>query len=223
MAQAANTWIVWFGDWPLRLRAGGGWLGGLTLRAKGDRRRRMLGPRRRGAERATPSIPRRSLIVEGCPDPARAAVPEQPAHDRWPVNGQAPYKRVLTHGFTLDEKGRKMSKSPWGNVVDPAVIVEGGRKRKENRKRRIRRAMCWRLVGEFGDYPPNVAAGGAGDRQTAGRCGKPQGAQHGRYICWAICHDFDPRPQSEGGCQAGPEMAELPLPRFAGCCSHPPS
>ncbi|MEB3172771.1 MAG: isoleucine--tRNA ligase, partial [Cyanobacteriota bacterium] len=40
------------------------------------------------------------------------------------VNGHAPYKRVLTHGFTLDEKGRKMSKS-LGNVVDPAVLVEG--------------------------------------------------------------------------------------------------
>ena len=31
----------------------------------------------------------------------------------------------LTHGFALDEKGRKMSKS-LGNVVDPMVIIEGG-------------------------------------------------------------------------------------------------
>ena len=30
-------------------------------------------------------------------------------------NGHAPYKGVLTHGFTVDEKGRKMSKS-LGNV-----------------------------------------------------------------------------------------------------------
>ena len=38
------------------------------------------------------------------------------------TRGQAPYKAVLTHGFVLDEKGRKMSKSV-GNVVDPLKIV----------------------------------------------------------------------------------------------------
>ena len=38
------------------------------------------------------------------------------------VNGGAPYRRVLTHGFALDEKGRKMSKS-LGNVIDPMVIL----------------------------------------------------------------------------------------------------
>lgn len=37
-------------------------------------------------------------------------------------NGIAPYKTVLTHGFVLDEQGRKMSKS-IGNVVDPAVVI----------------------------------------------------------------------------------------------------
>ena len=46
------------------------------------------------------------------------------------VHGHAPYRRVLTHGFTLDEKGRKMSKS-LGNVVDPAVLVEGGKNEKQ--------------------------------------------------------------------------------------------
>ena len=35
--------------------------------------------------------------------------------------GEAPYKQLVTHGFTLDEKGRKMSKS-LGNVVDPQII-----------------------------------------------------------------------------------------------------
>ena len=47
------------------------------------------------------------------------------------TNGCAPYKTVLTHGFTLDEQGRKMSKSV-GNVVDPAVIIEGGKDKKQN-------------------------------------------------------------------------------------------
>eukprot|EP00002_Diphylleia_rotans_P010709 TRINITY_DN2124_c0_g1_i8.p1 TRINITY_DN2124_c0_g1~~TRINITY_DN2124_c0_g1_i8.p1 ORF type:complete len:941 (+),score=141.98 TRINITY_DN2124_c0_g1_i8:198-3020(+) len=40
------------------------------------------------------------------------------------AKGQAPYKKILTHGFTLDGKGRKMSKS-LGNVVDPKQVVEG--------------------------------------------------------------------------------------------------
>ncbi len=46
------------------------------------------------------------------------------------VNGHAPYKTVLTHGFALDEQGRKMSKS-LGNVVDPAIIINGGKNQKE--------------------------------------------------------------------------------------------
>jgi isoleucyl-tRNA synthetase len=36
--------------------------------------------------------------------------------------GKAPYRSVLTHGFVLDEQGRKMSKS-LGNVVDPHTII----------------------------------------------------------------------------------------------------
>ncbi|MEM6811057.1 MAG: isoleucine--tRNA ligase [Pseudomonadota bacterium] len=39
------------------------------------------------------------------------------------TKGHAPYKTVLTHGFVLDEKGYKMSKS-LGNVVDPLKIME---------------------------------------------------------------------------------------------------
>ena len=38
---------------------------------------------------------------------------------------KAPYSSVLTHGFVLDEKGFKMSKS-LGNVVDPKLVIEGG-------------------------------------------------------------------------------------------------
>ena len=39
------------------------------------------------------------------------------------VNGHAPYKAVLTHGFTVDGEGRKMSKSV-GNVVAPQDIID---------------------------------------------------------------------------------------------------
>ena len=46
------------------------------------------------------------------------------------TQGQAPYKTVLTHGFVLDEKGHKMSKS-LGNVVDPAVVINGGNNQKQ--------------------------------------------------------------------------------------------
>ena len=36
--------------------------------------------------------------------------------------GQAPYREVVTHGFVVDDKGRKMSKSV-GNVVAPQKVV----------------------------------------------------------------------------------------------------
>jgi len=39
------------------------------------------------------------------------------------TRGQAPYEAVLTHGFTLDGKGRKMSKS-LGNVIAPQEIIK---------------------------------------------------------------------------------------------------
>jgi isoleucyl-tRNA synthetase len=39
------------------------------------------------------------------------------------TTGKAPYKNVLTHGFVLDDKGYKMSKS-LGNVVDPLEMME---------------------------------------------------------------------------------------------------
>lgn len=39
------------------------------------------------------------------------------------VTGKAPYKAVLSHGFTLDGQGRKMSKSV-GNVIVPAKIMK---------------------------------------------------------------------------------------------------
>ena len=39
------------------------------------------------------------------------------------MNGTAPYKNVLTHGFTVDAQGKKMSKS-LGNVVAPQKIVK---------------------------------------------------------------------------------------------------
>ncbi|MBC7478287.1 MAG: class I tRNA ligase family protein, partial [Pseudorhodobacter sp.] len=39
------------------------------------------------------------------------------------TKGRAPYRGVLTHGFTLDEKGMKMSKS-LGNTVAPQAVID---------------------------------------------------------------------------------------------------
>lgn len=39
------------------------------------------------------------------------------------TTGQAPYKGVLSHGFTLDGEGRKMSKS-LGNVIEPQKVIQ---------------------------------------------------------------------------------------------------
>ncbi len=39
------------------------------------------------------------------------------------TRSKAPYKGVLTHGFVLDEQGRKMSKS-LGNVIQPQKIIQ---------------------------------------------------------------------------------------------------
>jgi isoleucyl-tRNA synthetase len=39
------------------------------------------------------------------------------------TRGRAPYDEVLTHGFTMDEKGMKMSKSV-GNTIEPQAIAK---------------------------------------------------------------------------------------------------
>ncbi len=39
------------------------------------------------------------------------------------VHGRAPYKTVLTHGFVVDESGRKLSKS-LGNGVEPEEVIK---------------------------------------------------------------------------------------------------
>lgn len=39
------------------------------------------------------------------------------------INQKAPYKSIVTHGFTIDEKGQKMSKSK-GNVIGPSEVAK---------------------------------------------------------------------------------------------------
>ncbi len=118
------------------------------------------------------------------------------------VNGHAPYKRVLTHGFTLDEKGRKMSKS-LGNVVDPAVLVEGGKNEKQDP---AYGADVLRLWVSSVDYSADVPLGPGIVKQLADVYRKVRNTA--RYLLGNL-HDFNPASQSEGG-DAIP-VAELPL------------
>lgn len=41
------------------------------------------------------------------------------------LTAKSPFRKLITHGFVLDEKGRKMSKS-LGNVISPLTVVNGG-------------------------------------------------------------------------------------------------
>jgi isoleucyl-tRNA synthetase len=118
------------------------------------------------------------------------------------VHGQAPYKRVLTHGFVLDEKGRKMSKS-LGNVVDPAILVEGGKNEKQEP---AYGADVLRLWVSSVDYSADVPLGPGIVKQLADVYRKVRNTA--RYLLGNL-HDFDPRPQAEGGHAIAIE--ELPL------------
>jgi isoleucyl-tRNA synthetase len=113
------------------------------------------------------------------------------------VNGHAPYKRVLTHGFTLDEKGRKMSKS-LGNVVDPAVLVEGGNNQKQDP---AYGADVLRLWVSSVDYSADVPLGPGIVKQLADVYRKVRNTA--RYLLGNL-HDFDPARDAV-------PYAELPL------------
>ena len=79
------------------------------------------------------------------------------------AEGRAPYKAVLTHGFVLDEKGQKMSKS-LGNVVDPRVVIEGG---KDQKRDPPYGADILRLWVSSVDYSSDVMIGGTVLKQVA--------------------------------------------------------
>ncbi|KAL7566625.1 hypothetical protein ACA910_003462 [Epithemia clementina (nom. ined.)] len=76
--------------------------------------------------------------------------------------GKAPFKTVLTHGFVLDEKGFKMSKS-LGNVVDPRKVIEGGNNKKTEP---AYGADVLRLWVANSDYSSDVLIGDNIIRQT---------------------------------------------------------
>ncbi|WP_372362543.1 isoleucine--tRNA ligase [Xanthomonas sp. NCPPB 1325] len=72
------------------------------------------------------------LVDRGLPTPADLYLEGSDQHRGWfqsslltgvAMNKAAPYKQCLTHGFTVDEHGRKMSKS-LGNGIEPQDIMK---------------------------------------------------------------------------------------------------
>ncbi|NJL01002.1 MAG: isoleucine--tRNA ligase [Spirulinaceae cyanobacterium RM2_2_10] len=101
------------------------------------------------------------------------------------ANGCAPYKTVLTHGFALDEKGHKMSKS-LGNVVDPLVIINGGKNQKQEPPYG---ADILRLWVSSVDYSSDVPIGKNILKQLADVYRKIRNTA--RFLLGNL-HDFDP-------------------------------
>jgi isoleucyl-tRNA synthetase len=101
------------------------------------------------------------------------------------ANGIAPYKTVLTHGFTLDEQGRKMSKS-LGNTIDPAIVIEGGKNQKEEPPYG---ADVLRLWVSSVDYSSDMAIGKNILKQIADVYRKIRNTA--RFLLGNL-HDFDP-------------------------------
>jgi isoleucyl-tRNA synthetase len=101
------------------------------------------------------------------------------------ANGCAPYRTVLTHGFALDENGRKMSKS-LGNVLDPAVIINGG---KNQQQEPPYGADVLRLWVSSVDYSADVLIGKTILKQMADVYRKIRNTA--RFLLGNL-HDFEP-------------------------------
>ncbi len=104
-------------------------------------------------------------------------------------NGIAPFKTVLTHGFVLDEKGRKMSKS-LGNVVDAMVTMNGG---KNQQKDPPYGADVVRLWVSSVDYSNDVLIGPNILKQLSDASRKIRNTA--RFLLGNL-HDFDPATQA---------------------------
>ncbi len=101
------------------------------------------------------------------------------------INNCAPYRTVLTHGFTLDEAGRKQSKS-LGNIVDPATIIEGG---KDQKKQPGYGADILRLWVSSVDYTSDQRIGDNIVKQLVDIRNKIRNTA--RFLLGNL-HDFDP-------------------------------
>ena len=101
------------------------------------------------------------------------------------TTGIAPYKSVLTHGFVLDEKGHKMSKS-LGNVVDPCTIINGGKNLKTQPAYGADTLRLW-VAGV--DYTSDVGIGDGIIKQSSDTYRKLRNTL--RFLLGSVS-DFDP-------------------------------
>ena len=102
------------------------------------------------------------------------------------TNGIAPYKTVLTHGYVVDEKGFKMSKSK-GNGIAPELIIEGGNNKKQEPPYG---ADVLRLWVSSVDYSSDVRVGKNIIKQTSDMYRKVRNTA--RFLLGNL-HDFDPQ------------------------------
>jgi isoleucyl-tRNA synthetase len=123
------------------------------------------------------------------------------------AKGIAPYKTVLTHGFVMDEQGRKMSKS-IGNVVDPAIVIEGGKNQKEEPPYG---ADVLRLWVSSVDYASDVPVGKTILKQMSDVYRKIRNTA--RFLLGSL-QDFDPA-QHEVSYDALPELDRYMLHRIS--------
>jgi isoleucyl-tRNA synthetase len=101
------------------------------------------------------------------------------------TNSCAPYKTVLTHGFTVDEQGRKMSKS-LGNGIDPMEVIAGG---KNQQKDPAYGADVLRLWVSSADYSSDIALSKNILKQLSDIYRKIRNTA--RFLLGNL-HDFDP-------------------------------
>ncbi len=124
------------------------------------------------------------------------------------ANGHAPYRQVLTHGYVLDENGRKMSKS-LGNGVDPKVIIEGGNNKKQEPPYG---ADVLRLWVSSVDYSGDMRLGMRNVKQMSDVYRKIRNTA--RFLLGNL-HDFDPAKDSVPYEQM-PELDRYMLHRMTG-------
>ncbi|MBW4691919.1 MAG: isoleucine--tRNA ligase [Lyngbya sp. HA4199-MV5] len=172
--KGTDTMDVWFDS-------GSSWAAVLVGRGQEAEGRR---------QEATPLTPYSSLLTY----PADMYLEGSDQHRGWfqsslltsvAVNDCAPYKIVLTHGFVLDEQGYKMSKS-LGNVVDPMVIINGGKNQKEEPPYG---ADVLRLWVSSVDYTSDMRLGKTVLKQMADVYRKIRNTA--RFLLGNL-HDFDP-------------------------------
>mgnify|MGYP003333561869 FL=1 len=113
------------------------------------------------------------------------------------TRGRAPYDAVLTHGFVLDEQGRKMSKS-LGNVVAPQEVMKNSG------------ADILRLWVCASDYADDLRIGSEILKNTIETYRKLRNTL--RWMLGSLAHF---RPEDEVSHSAMPELERLMLHRLA--------